>query len=143
VPTRNSRLASIRSFFQYVAQTDPRHLAHCQSILSVKFKRHAHRTPEYLERQEVLKILAEINCQTPLGRRDDALLRLLYNTGMRAQELVTLDASHVRFSRPYRVRILGKGRKSEPARFGRKRSRPSKPTWLHARCASMKRSPFR
>jgi site-specific recombinase XerD len=111
VPTRNNRLAAIHSFFQYVAETDPRYLAHCESILAVPFKRHAQRVPEYLERQEVLKIFSQINCQTPLGRRDDALLRLLYNTGMRAQELVNLDVNQVRFSRPYHVRILGKGRK--------------------------------
>jgi integrase/recombinase XerC len=39
------------------------------------------------------------------------LLRLLYNTGMRAQEVVNLDVNHVRFSRPHYVRIQGKGRK--------------------------------
>ena len=111
VPTRNNRLAAIHAFFQYVAQTDPRYLAHCESILAVRFKRHAQRVPEYLERQEVLKIFAQISRRTPLGPRDDALLRLLYNTGMRAQELVSLDVSHVRFGRPYHVRILGKGRK--------------------------------
>jgi site-specific recombinase XerD len=111
VPTRNNRLAAIHSFFQYVAQTDPRYLAHCESILAVPFKRHAQRVPEYLERSEVLKIFAQINCRTPLGRRDDGMLRLLYNTGMRAQELVNLDVNHVRFSRPWHVRIQGKGRK--------------------------------
>ena len=111
VSTRNNRLAAIHAFFQYVAQTDPRDLAHCQSVLAVPFKRHTQRVPEYLERKEVLKIFAQINCRTPLGRRDDGLLRLLYNTGMRAHELVGLDVSHVRFSRPCHVRILGKGRK--------------------------------
>ena len=111
VPTRNSRLAAIHSFFQYAAEVDPRYLAQAESILAVPFKRHAQRVPEYLERQEVLKIFAQINCRTPLGQRDDGLLRLLYNTGMRAHELVNLDANHVRFSRPYHVRILGKGRK--------------------------------
>ena len=111
VRTRNCRLAAIHSFFQYVAETDPRYLAHSESILAVRFKRHAQRVPEYLERQEVLQIFAQINCRTPLGQRDDALLRLLYNTGMRAQELVDLDVNHVRFSRPCHVRILGKGRK--------------------------------
>src|ERR1700734_1769897 len=54
---------------------------------------------------------AQIDCQTLLGRRDDALLQLLYNTGMRAQDLVDLEANHLRFSRPYPVRIYGKGRK--------------------------------
>lgn len=111
VPTRNNRLAAIHAFFQYVAQTEPRYLGHCESILAIQFKRHAQRVPEYLEQPEVRRIFTQINCRTLLGQRDDALLRLLYNTGMRAQELVNLDVSHVRFSRPYHVRILGKGRK--------------------------------
>ncbi len=111
VPTRNNRLAAIHSFFGYLADTDPRYLGHCEAILGVRFKRHAQRVPEYLERQEVSKIFSEINCKTSLGLRDDALLRLLYNTGIRAQELVNLDVSHLRLSRPYHVPIQGKGRK--------------------------------
>jgi len=54
-PTRNHRLAAIR------------------------FKRHARRVMGYLERQEVQRIFDQINAQTALGRRDDALLRLLYS----------------------------------------------------------------
>jgi integrase/recombinase XerC len=111
VPTRNNRLAAIHSFFEYLASTDPRYLAHCESILAVRFKRHAQPVPQYLERQEVLKIFTRIDRRTPLGLRDDALLRLLYNTGMRAQELVNLDVNHLRFSRPCYVRIHGKGHK--------------------------------
>src|ERR1700722_766651 len=111
VATRNVRLAAIHSFFQYLATTDPRYLVHCQSILAVPFKRRPHRVPEYLERSEIQSLFLQIDCQTPLGQRDDALLRLLYNTGMRAQELVDLDVNHLRFSRPHSVRIYGKGRK--------------------------------
>src|SRR5271165_7692383 len=88
VPTRNMRLAAIHSFFQYLAASDPRHLVHCQAILAVGFKRRAHRVPDYLERPEMQSLLLQIDLQAPLGQRDDALLRLLYNTGMRAQELV-------------------------------------------------------
>jgi integrase/recombinase XerD len=111
VPTRNARLAAIHAFFNYLASIDPRHLAQAQAILAIPFKRHAHRVVEYLERDEVLKIFADIDGRTLLGRRDDALLRLLYNTGMRAQELVDLDVNHLRFSRPHTVLIHGKGRK--------------------------------
>jgi site-specific recombinase XerD len=111
VHTRNNRLAAIHAFFHYLATIDPRHLAQCQSILAVPFKRGAARVPEYLEQEEVQKIFGEIKNQTPLGQRDDALLRLLYNTGMRAQELVNLSVNHIRFSRPYYVRIHGKGNK--------------------------------
>jgi integrase/recombinase XerD len=99
VATRNVRLPAIHSFFQYLATTDPRYLVHCQSILVVPFKRRPHRVPEYLERSEIQSLFLQIDCQTPLGQRDDALLRLLYNTGMRAQELVDLDVNHLRFSR--------------------------------------------
>jgi site-specific recombinase XerD len=111
VPTRNVRLAAIHSFFQYLATIDPRHLAQSQSILGVQFKRSAHRIPEYLERAEIQSLFVQIDCRTMLGQRDDALLRMLYNTGMRAQELVDLDVIHLRFSRPWSVRIYGKGRK--------------------------------
>lgn len=111
VQTRNNRLAAIHAFFQYLATTDPRYLAHCESILSVPFRRQVARVPEYLERDEVQKIFAGIKIHTLPGQRDDALLRLLYNTGMRAQELVDLNVNHLRFSRPSHVRIHGKGRK--------------------------------
>jgi site-specific recombinase XerD len=111
IATRNNRLAAIHAFFQYLATTDPRHLSQCKSILSVPFKRQVRRVPEYLEREEAQHIFREIRTNTPLGQRDDALLRLLYNTGMRAQELVSLNVNHLRLSRPHYVRIHGKGRK--------------------------------
>jgi integrase/recombinase XerC len=111
IRTRNNRLAAIHAFFNYLATTDPRHLSQCKAILAVPFKRQAARVPEYLEREEVLKIFAAIDVRTVRGQRDDALLRLLYNTGMRAQEVVSLDVNHLRLSRPYCVRIHGKGQK--------------------------------
>jgi site-specific recombinase XerD len=111
IQTRNNRLAAIHAFFQYLATIDPRHLLQCQSILSVPFKRRARHVPEYLEREEVQSIFREIRTSTLLGLRDDALLRLLYNTGMRAHEVVNLNVNHLRFSRPNYVRIHGKGNK--------------------------------
>lgn len=111
IPTRNARLAAIHAFFQYLGMIDPRHLGHCQAVLSIPFKRQAHRTPEYLDHQKIQSIFAPIDVRDPLGRRDDALLRMLYNTGMRAQELVDLNITHLRLSRPYSVLIHGKGRK--------------------------------
>lgn len=111
VRTRNNRLAAIHSFFRYLASMDPRCLSVCQGVLMVPFKRHACRVPEYLEREEVLSIFQNIDCREPMGRRDDSMLRLLYNTGMRAQELMDLNINDVRFSRPQYVRIHGKGNK--------------------------------
>ncbi len=111
VVTRNLRLAAIHSFFRYLAVVDPRHLTHSHTIIAVPFKRRPHRMAQYMEREEVQEVFRQIDCRTPLGQRDDAILRMLYNTGMRAQELVDLDVRHVRFSRPFSVLIFGKGRK--------------------------------
>lgn len=109
--TRNVRLAAIHSFFRYLASLDPRWFAYGQAVLEVPFKRCVHPVQNYLEREEVVSILRQIDFQKPHGLRDGALLRLLYNTGARAQELVDLDVHHVRFSRPYCVLIHGKGHK--------------------------------
>lgn len=111
IPTRNLRLAAIHTFFRYLATVDPRYMMHCQSILAVPFKRRPHRVAQYLEREEVQSIFKLIDCRAPFGQRDDALLRMLYNGGLRAQEVVDLNVNHVRFTRPYTVRILGKGSK--------------------------------
>jgi site-specific recombinase XerD len=109
--TRNVRLAAIHAFFRYLATTDPRLLAHCQSILAVPFTRTVRPVAGYLEREEVQHIFRHIDIQKLQGRRDDALLRLLYNSGARAQEVVDLNVNHIRFSRPYYVRIRGKGQR--------------------------------
>ncbi len=52
-----------------------------------------------------------INTKTALGRRDYAILLFMYNTGARAQETADARLSWVSFRKPYKVEILGKGRK--------------------------------
>jgi integrase/recombinase XerD len=111
VSTRNDRLAAIHSFFRYLSTIAPSSLGHCQSIVAIPFKRRPHRVPKFLEREEVQHVFRQIDTRTLLGQRDDALLRVLYNSGMRAQEVVDLDVNHVRFTRPYTVLIHGKGAK--------------------------------
>lgn len=111
VRTRNARLAAIHSFFRYLAYWEPRFLAASQEVLGIPFKQHACPVMGYLKREEVVHLFSHIATGTPEGRREETVLRLMYNTGARAQELVNLDISHVRFSRPYMVHILGKGRK--------------------------------
>lgn len=111
IRTRNVRLAAIHAFFRYLSITEPRYLEQCRGVLHVPFKREAHRVPEYLEHEEVLSIFSHIDGRLPLGVRDEAILRLLYNTGMRASELVELNINQIRFTRPCHVRIHGKGHK--------------------------------
>lgn len=111
IRTRNVRLAAIHAFFRYLATLDPRHLLQCQSVLGVPFKRYDRRVPGYLDREEIQSIFGCLDGRGWRGVRDNAMLRLLYNTGMRAHELVSVDVNHVRFHRPPLVLIHGKGHK--------------------------------
>jgi site-specific recombinase XerC len=108
VKTRNDRLCAIHSFFQYLSIIDPSAIKQCQAILAVRHKSCPHRIPKFLEREEVQQVFRQLDLKIPLRLRDDALLRVLYNSGMRAQELVDLDVNHLRFTRPFSVLIHGK-----------------------------------
>jgi len=111
VRTRNARLSALHTFFRYVAVHEPRVLDLCQRVSAIPVKKTLRKPPVYLEHDEVLHVLATIDRSSALGRRDDLLLRLLFETGARAQEVVTMRTSSFRLSSPYQVRLLGKGRK--------------------------------
>lgn len=49
---------------------------------------------------------------TPQGRRHLTLISLMYETGARVQEVVDLTPSSIRLSRPYVIRLCGKGNKT-------------------------------
>ena len=69
------------------------------------------RTIEYLEFEELEAVLDKVDRSKPDGRRDYALLILMFNTGARVQEVVDLKASDLHLSPPFSVHIFGKGRK--------------------------------
>jgi integrase/recombinase XerD len=109
--TRNVRLSAIHSFFEYVGSEHPEHLDQAQRVLSLAFKRTNSRTIEYLESDELRAIFETIDRSTAAGRRDYALLALMFNTGARVQELVSLKTSDLRLAPPPSVTFFGKGRK--------------------------------
>ncbi len=109
--TRNTRLAAIHAFARYVAPLSPEHLATCQRLLAVPFKRAGVRAVEYLEGEEVRAMLAVADRATREGRRDHTLILTLLNTGARVQELLDLRPADLQLERPLQVRLCGKGRK--------------------------------
>jgi integrase/recombinase XerD len=109
--TRNVRLSAFHAFFRYMATQHPDRLDHCQRILVIPFKRARQRTIEYLEYEEIQQILSAIDQTTRDGRRDYALLAILFNTGARVQEILNLRVCDLQLSKPFQVRLLGKGRK--------------------------------
>jgi len=111
IGTRNVRLSAIHSFFRHVATAYPEHLSQSQRVLSIPFKRSATRAIDYLDFEEVNAVLEAVDRNTPDGRRDYALLALMFNTGARVQEIVGLKGTDLELTKPASVRIWGKGRK--------------------------------
>ncbi len=109
--TRNVRLAAIHSFFEYLSRHYPEHLEQAQRILSIPFKRTANRAVEYLEAEEVRALLENIDQSSLAGRRDFALLSVMFNTGARVQEVASLQAANCRLAAPPSVKFFGKGQK--------------------------------
>jgi integrase/recombinase XerC/integrase/recombinase XerD len=67
--------------------------------------------PRVLKREEVELLLDRIPVTTPLEQRDRALLELAYSSGLRAEELVSLEVGGVDFDAET-VRVDGKGGKT-------------------------------
>jgi site-specific recombinase XerD len=111
IPSRNARLAALRSFLKYAASRDPTSLPVVQRVLAIPVKRYDRRMLGFLSREEVQAILASPDPHTWSGQRDRMLFRLLYNTGARVSEIVSLRIADVILGRGGSVCIQGKGRK--------------------------------
>lgn len=109
--TRNHRLAALKSFARYIAVVAPEHLERCRLIRELSPAAFEHREIQYLTEDEVVRLFASIDASTPAGRRDRALLLVLYNTGARVQELVDLNIGDINDQPIAFVRLQGKGRK--------------------------------
>jgi integrase/recombinase XerD len=112
VATRNQRLAAFKSFFHYVASMQPEHLLNCQRILGLSMKKVARQAMNYFSPEGLHLLLSQPDTRTPRGRRDHALLVLLYDTAARVQEIIDLNVRDVRLEQPATVTLHGKGRKT-------------------------------
>ena len=87
VSTRNQRLAAIHAFCRYLLTESPGHMALLQKNLSVPIKKYAKPQIGYLSATDMTEILAKPDLKTSDGRRDLAILSLLYDSGARVSEL--------------------------------------------------------
>jgi integrase/recombinase XerD len=115
--TVNQRLAALHSFARFVGEYGPEHLQWSGRVMSIPFRKFARPQIPYLEKPEIDALLAAADMQTPLGRRDHALLLFLYNTGARAAEAAQVKVGDMQLQRPGDtrnafVRLHGKGGKT-------------------------------
>jgi len=116
ISTRNQRLAAIHSLARFVALHSPEHIAWCEEICVIPFKKCTQTPGVYLEKAEIDALLAAPNLKSAQGQRDHRLLLFLYNTGARADEAAQvligdLNLAHVPSRDLSWVKIRGKGNK--------------------------------
>ena len=113
VATRNHRLAAIHSFMSYLQYEEIHHLDEWQRILSIKAMKDEKKSINYLTAEGVKLLLDQPDITTRNGRRNLSLLALMYDTGARVQEIIDLTPESIKTeSKPYTIRLFGKGRKS-------------------------------
>lgn len=109
--TRNQRLAALQSFFRFLQIEAPEYLDICNAILSIKSIKVSNTDMTYLSIPAIKTLLATPNSKTREGKRDLAILTLLYDTGARVQEIIDLNLCDLKLSPPTTVKLLGKGQK--------------------------------
>ena len=110
----NRRLTVLRRYFHWALRErritqDP--------TLRLLAARQPLRVPKTLTQAQVEALLHAPDDATPLGLRDRAMLELMYASGLRVSELVTLKTFHVGLSEGV-LRIMGKGGKERLVPFG-------------------------
>jgi site-specific recombinase XerD len=110
--SRNNRLSAIHAFFAFVCLNEPALASHCQRVLAIPFKRFGRGPVEFLTGEETIALLNAPDTATWLGQRDQLLLEVAVQTGLRNSELTQLRRQDVQLGTGAHVRCLGKGRKA-------------------------------
>ncbi len=111
VRTRNTRLAAVHAFFEFVSIREPALGLQCQRILAIPSKRCEHGPVEFLTEDEAAALVAAPDARTWIGDRDRTLLLVAVQTGLRSCELTSLRHQDAALGTGAHVHCLGKGRK--------------------------------
>ena len=112
--TANRRLTVFKRFFRWALRE---RLIVADPTLRLQSARQPLRVPKTLTEAQVEALLAAPDAGTPLGLRDRTMLELIYASGLRVSELVTLKTFNVGMNEGV-LRVLGKGSKERLVPFG-------------------------
>lgn len=108
------RLAALKAFYQFLLRERRINQDPTANLESPKLEK---RLPKVLTVREVERLLAQPDPAQPAGMRDRAMLELLYATGIRVSELVSLSVVDVNLEMGY-IRCSGKGAKERIVPLG-------------------------
>jgi len=110
----NRRLTVLRRYFHWALRE--RRIAQDPTV-RLQAARQPLRVPKTLSQAQVEALLRAPDADTPLGLRDRAMLELMYASGLRVTELVTLKTFHLSLQEGV-LRVMGKGGKERLVPFG-------------------------
>jgi integrase/recombinase XerD len=110
----NRRLTVFKRYFRWALRE---HLLSHDPTLKLGAARQALRVPKTLSEAQVDALLKAPDVHTPLGLRDRAMLELMYASGLRVSELVTLKTVHLGLTEGA-LRVTGKGSRERLLPFG-------------------------
>jgi site-specific recombinase XerD len=110
--SRNQRNAALHSFFKYLQYKDPRYVLMFQQVMAMPYKSVKHESIRHLPLEAIEEIFKKPDLSTVSGRRDFAVLSLMYESAARVSEVVDLRIDSIRFERKgATITLCGKGRK--------------------------------
>ena len=107
-------LSSARKFYRYLLQSNQIKVDPTQQIESPKIQPPV---PKSLSEDEVDNLLSQPDLDTALGLRDKAMLELLYSSGLRITELISVEMNQIGFQQGV-MRVIGKGNKERIVPIG-------------------------
>ncbi|WP_250534573.1 site-specific tyrosine recombinase XerD [Caballeronia sp. AZ10_KS36] len=110
----NRRLSVFRRYYAWAMRE---HRASADPTLKLRSAKQPPRFPSTLNESQVEALLHAPDIETPLGLRDRTMLELMYASGLRVTELVTLKTVEVGLNEGV-VRVMGKGSKERLVPFG-------------------------
>jgi integrase/recombinase XerC len=108
------KIASLRTFFQFLLREG---VVTANPAKLVSTPRLEKKLPTHLSVEDAVRFIETPDTQTDLGKRDRAILEMLYGTGVRVSELTKLNLRDVDFKNRM-VRVKGKRRKERVVPFG-------------------------
>ena len=107
-------LSSLRSFFDWCVEEGEVKDNPCDRVDSPKLGKYL---PAVLSVEEVTAILESVDLKAPFGKRNRAILEVLYSCGLRVSEAAGLRISHVHLDEGF-VDVIGKGDKQRLVPMG-------------------------
>jgi integrase/recombinase XerC len=108
------KVAALRTFFRYLCREGVLEINPAKLVASPRVER---TLPNHLNIEQMIRFIETPETETVLGKRDRAMLELLYASGVRVSELVNLNLQDIDFNNQT-VRVKGKGRKERVVPFG-------------------------